>query len=395
MNRRQSRRGSVLGGAGLMLFALPFAGVGIFMTVWLWREVLASREILAKWVAVPAVVESVDLKSQSGSKGGRTYQATGSFSYTYEGRTYRSERIGLSDGYDNVGDYHHAVYRELETARREERPLVCRVNPQDPTQAVLRAEWRPEMALFRALFGVVFGAAGLGIFSASLLSLGADARKTGLRKRHPHEPWLWREEWHSPVLGARLGRGMVAATAVLLWINVPTWPLWSAVRPSWEAGGAFKWVLSGALILVVLASGFCVRVIIHARKYRGARLAFHALPLRPGAAVLARLYLPQALPIGAVLKLALTNEHRVTTGRGKQRRTNTTTLWTHEQEQTGPLAPGQEVAFRCQLPNDAQPTTLDTPTDVHAWVFSAKADVPGVDLKLRFEVPVFRVEGAA
>lgn len=185
------------------------------------------------------------------------------------------------------------------------------------------------------------------------------------------------------------------AIAVLGWVNATTWPLWSALRPSWEAGGAFKWVLSGALLVVVIVSAFCARVIIHARNYRGARLAFDSLPLQPGKAVMARLYLPQALPLGAVLKLALTNEHRVTVGRGKQRRTTTTKLWTHEHEQQGPLAPGQGVEFRCRLPDDARLTTLDTPADVHAWVFTAKADVPGVDLKLSFEVPVFLKEGAA
>ena len=395
MNRWQSRRGSVLGGVGLMLFMLPFAGVGVFMTGWLWREVLTSREILAKWVAAPAVIESAQLKSQRGSKGGQTYLATGSFSYVYEGRTYRSERVGLSDGYDNVGNYHHALHRELEDARREKRMLVCRVNPENPTEAILRPEWRPEMALFKALFGVAFGGAGLGMFVGGVLSFGRESRKSGLKKRHPNEPWRWREEWQTPVLRAQLGRGMVVATVALLWINVTTWPLWSAVRPSWAAEGAFKWVLSGALLLVVVGSAFCARVIIHARKYRGARLAFDALPLRPGTAVVARLYLPQALPIGAVLKLALTSEHRVTVGSGKHRRTNTTTLWTHEQEENGPLAPGQEVVLRCRLPDDAHPTTLENPADVHAWVFTAKAEVHGVDLKLTFEVPVVRVEGAA
>lgn len=387
MNRR---RASIGGSLFLALFALPFAGVGVFMTGWLWSEVIESRKILATWAVVPAVIENAELKTSRTSKGGTTYCAVGDFSYVYEGRTYRSDRVSLSGGADNIGDFQQKLHRSMKSAMNAGRRLDCRVNPADPSQAVLNAEWRPEMALFRGVFGIAFGGIGLGMMAGCVVSLVADARQSRLKKRHPDEPWLWREEWHRSVIPAKLGAGMVAATAVLVWVNLATWPLWSAVRGVWAAEGAFKWVLSGALALVVVVSAFCVRVIIHARKYRGARLAPGSLPLRPGAPVEARLWLPQALPLGAVLKMALVSERSVTTGSGKQRRTTKTKLWSHEQEQAGPLAPGQEIVFRCRLPEDAEPTVTDSPGNGVAWRMETRAKVPGVDLKLDFELPVFR-----
>lgn len=387
--RLYSLRGSIGSWLFLMLFALPFGGVGVFMTVWMWRDVNRSREIQAKWIAVPAKIESAELKTSRGSKGGTTYEAVGSFSYVYEGKSYHGEQVGLSGGFDNVGSFQQNVHREMKTALRSGRTMEVRVNPANPSEAVLKPEWRPEMTLFRALFGLVFGGFGLGMLGGGLASLVKSAGDGRLKKRYPQEPWLWRSIWQTPSQQAQLGVGLFAAAAVLIWVNVATWPLWSAVPSVWAAGGAFKWVLSGALAVIVLISAICVRVIIHARKYRGARLDVGSLPLRPGAPVEARLYLPQALPIGAILKLTLISERSVTTGRGKQRRTDKTTLWSHSEEHPGPIAPGQEIVLRCRLPADAEQTTTEPPENTLAWRVEARAKVPGVDLKLNFELPVF------
>jgi len=380
---------SFTGWGCISLFALPFAAVGIFMTAGLWKNVRESREIISDWAIVPAVIESAELKTARGSKGGTTYNAVGAFSYVYEGRTHRSERVSLSDGGDNVSDFQQKLYHRMNAALKSGGKLDCYVNPADPAQAVLNAEWRPEMALFHAAFGLLFGGFGLSVLSGIVVTFFVWTREQRFRRLYPQEPWLWRDAWQTPVLQARLGARMVAAIAVLVWVNAVTWPLWSAVRPAWTADGGFKWMLSVVLALVVVVSAFCVRAIIHARKYRGARLDVGSLPLRPGAPFEARLYLPQALPIGAVLNLALVSERSVSTGRGKQRRTSTTKLWSREQTENGPLAPGQEIVFRCQLPATAEETSFDNRDDVTVWSFTAQADVPGVDLNLNFELPVF------
>lgn len=376
-----------------MLFSLPFAGVGVFMTGWLWKDVLESRRILHDWVPAPAVILSSELKTSRSSKGGMTYKAAGEFSYNYESRAYRSDRVSLSGGFDNIGDFQQRLNRRMRSAQQSGRKLECFVNPADPSQAVLDASSRPEMTLFRAMFGIFFGGAGLAMIGGGMLVATGTARTGRLKKRHPQEPWLWREAWQKPSIEARLGRGMAAAILALVWINLATWPLWSAVRPAWSDDGVFKWVLSGALALVVVASAFCLRVIIHARKYRGARVDLGSLPLRPGSPVEARLYVPQSLPIGATLKVAFLSERSVTTGSGKQRRTTKTKLWSHEQEISGPLAPGQEIVVRCRIPDDAEESTPDTPDNGVAWRLEARAKVPGVDLKLDFELPVFRGRG--
>lgn len=383
------RRGSLKGGVFLALFSLPFAAVGVGMTVWLWRDVMLSREIKTRWRPVPAMVREVELERHRGSKGGTTYETTATYAYTFEGRTYESSRLGLSGGADNIGDYQQKLYAELRRAQQARHPVECRVNPADPAEVVLRADWRPEMGLFHALFGLVFGAVGLGMFAGCVAGAVGGLRTSPLKRRHPQEPWLWRSEWQSPVLLAPLGRKLVVATAVLAWVHIVTAPLWSVLPASWAAGGAFKWLLSGMLLLVLVVSGFCVRTILHARKYRGARLEFDMLPLRPGAVCNARLYLPQTISLGSTLELALVCSHSVTTGSGKRRTTNTTQVWTHGETVAGLIGPQQAIPFSCRLPESAPVTAFDNPNDVHTWTFEASADVPGVDLNLKFELPVF------
>lgn len=384
-----NRPASLVGSVFMALFALTFAAIGIFMTGWLWRDVVESQRILATWVVVPAKIEAAELKTSRSSKGGKTYQSTATYVYTYNGNVYHCDRVGLSDVRDNIGNYQQRMHRLLDGAKRSGRPVDCFVNPADPVQAMLNAEWRPEMALFRAVFGIMFGGVGLSLFASVVVNARVNARKARLKRLNPQEPWLWRQEWQSPSIQARLGTGMLAAIAVLGWINLVTWPLWSALRPSWAGEGAFKWVLSAALLLVVVVSVFCVRTILHSRKYRGARLDLGSLPLRPGAPVDARLYLPQSLPHGAVLNLSLTSERRISVGQGKKRSTTVKKLWAHEQSHSGPIAPGQEIGLRCRLPAEAESTTLDNPDDQTVWTFTARADVPGVDMKLNFELPVF------
>lgn len=373
----------------MFLFSLPFAAVGVGATIWVWRDVLRSREILTTWQPVPATIEKTDLEHHRGSKGGTTYETTAVYSYVVSGKTYRSEKLGLSSGADNIGHYHENLYRELKADEASQKTVTCYVNPADPTQAILRPAWRPEMALFKSLFGLVFSAVGLGLMAGTIVGAFGQSAQSRLKTRYPQQPWLWRAEWQTPVLRARLGKRMATAAAALVIIHAATGPLWSALPAAWESSGAFKWVLSGMLALVLVLSAFCVRVILHGRKFGSSRLELDKLLLAPGSLCNTRLYLPHTIPLGATVELMLVCSHSVTTGSGKQRRTNTTKVWTHREAATGLIGPWQAIPFSCRVPADVPVTTLDSTNDVHTWTFEAKADVPGVDLNLKFELPVF------
>ena len=95
------------------------------------------------------------------------------------------------------------------------------------------------------------------------------------------------------------------------------------------------------------------------------------------------------LPAGAIITFKLACVHRVVTGSGKHSKTTTTETWSHEDSLRGPFAPGQSLDFACELPEDAPETDQQNFRDVYLWILTATADIPGVDLKVNFELPVF------
>jgi hypothetical protein len=81
------------------------------------------------------------------------------------------------------------------------------------------------------------------------------------------------------------------------------------------------------------------------------------------------------------------------TGSGKNRRTDETPLWEHEEVMPGAgrRADGIAIPVAVPLPADARETDERNSTDKVIWRLEVKAALPGVDFKGRFEVPVFRV----
>jgi hypothetical protein len=81
----------------LMLFALPFEGVGVGALVWSAWTLLDWREA-AGWVPMPAAIVAVDREEHTDSAGGTTYETTSSYRYEYEGRPYTGTRVAIDTG---------------------------------------------------------------------------------------------------------------------------------------------------------------------------------------------------------------------------------------------------------------------------------------------------------
>ena len=103
-------------GAGcLMLFALPFAAVGVGALVWSGWTLLDWREA-AGWAPVPAEIVAVDLESHTDSEGDTTYETTATYRYEYEGTSYTGTRVAIDTGADNIGSFQHRLYYDLRAA---------------------------------------------------------------------------------------------------------------------------------------------------------------------------------------------------------------------------------------------------------------------------------------
>jgi hypothetical protein len=84
------------------------------------------------------------------------------------------------------------------------------------------------------------------------------------------------------------------------------------------------------------------------------------------------------------------------TGSGKTQTVQDKILWQDEQSVApGDLYPGPDgtnIPVRFQIPWDARSTDTTDPRNSINWQLEADADVPGVDYKDNFELPVFRTK---
>ncbi|NIS89199.1 MAG: DUF3592 domain-containing protein, partial [Woeseiaceae bacterium] len=119
----------------MTLFALPFAGVGIWMG-WSIGNAVYDTVRMNSWMQVEARLLSGGYTMHSGDDS-NTYEAYADYTYVVDGRSFRSDRVSVSGGSDNIGDYQQDIGRELGSALSSGNNILVWVNPDDPAEAVI------------------------------------------------------------------------------------------------------------------------------------------------------------------------------------------------------------------------------------------------------------------
>ena len=115
------------------LFALPFFGVGVWMG-WDIGNAVYDTVRMNGWVQVEAQLHRGGYTSHTGDDSD-TYEAYAQYTYVIDGRAYTSDRVSVSGGADNIGDYQQDIGRELSNAMSRGDNILVWVNPDDPTEA--------------------------------------------------------------------------------------------------------------------------------------------------------------------------------------------------------------------------------------------------------------------
>lgn len=150
------------GGWLLGLFALPFAAVGVGMLLLSVLPTLYDWARMQWWQPVPATLVAARLETSRSSKSS-SYTVKASYRYQVAGREYQGDRVAISGGGDNVGDFQEALGARLEQALRDGAPVQVWVSPSDPTEAVIDRSLRPGLLALKMVFVVVFGGVGVGL----------------------------------------------------------------------------------------------------------------------------------------------------------------------------------------------------------------------------------------
>ena len=308
------------GSGCLMLFALPFAAVGVAAFAWSAWTLLEWREA-AGWAPVPAEIVAVDLEEHTDSEGDTTYETTATYRYDYEGTRYSGSRVAIDTGADNIGRFQQRLFEELRAARDARNPVIAYVDPGDPSRAVLNRELRPGLFALKGIFALLFGGVGFGLLFGTRYAAKKIAAEENLRGRFPAEPWRWKTEWaNGRISSPARTTAYVAIAFAVLWnlISLPA----ALIVPGEVADGNNAAAL--ALLFPLIGAGlaaWAIRSWLQLKRFKVPTLILQRLPVALGGRLKGTIRVESQVPVTADFGLELECVETRTMRRGKNRRT--------------------------------------------------------------------------
>ena len=352
---------------GLVLFGLVFFSVGAGMGVWSLHTLLSARA-MQSWDEIPAQIQECRLERSQGRKGSVSYKATATYSYTVNGKEYTSRRVALDSGSDNIGSFQRQTHETLKAAKNSGAILMGRVNPANPEDAILFWKPRPEMVLMKQGFAIVFGGVGLLILCGALF---------GGCSRHQDDRRI-RMEGANTHLGVAVAAAVFSAYVLgVFWLQVQT--LGFDGCPWWVYGPL---ILRGGLILK--AAYHWIRF----KKFGISTLEISPHPAKLRQPLRVAVHIPNRLD-SAEVHATLRCVHQYTTGSGKSRSTHKQDIWKETKQASLYTAGENESQARVDFEiGNYNATTAGHGKDGYWWELTLKSEVPGVNYKATFAVPV-------
>jgi len=361
--------GRVAGRWMATFLGILFLGIGGGIGVWS-SHTLLRAQAMQSWDEVPARIEECGLEHHRNSGGGRrggggtTYKVSATYSYTTGGQAYTGQRVTLHGGSDNVGSFQHRVYETLREAQRSGRALPCRVNPTDPHDAILFWTPRPDLVMFNLVFVIgFFGGGLLSLFAA--FSIGPKLKDGRIRM----------EEAKSLLL--------TVPPAVAISLYVP-WTLWLKIQTI--GFGGLPWWCYLPLLLVATLITVSVYLWIRLKKFGVSLLELSPCPAKAGQPLRVIIHIPCRLDseVHATFRCV----HQYSTGSGKRRTIHKENVWQEVKRLALYTAGENETQARGSFDIRNHPATAGRGHDGYWWELVLKSEVPGVNYKATFEVPV-------
>ncbi|QDT71235.1 DUF3592 domain-containing protein [Lacipirellula limnantheis] len=376
---------SLFGALFLILFALPFAGIGLYKGRECFREFWAYRQAQS-WREAPATLLKAETKEFDGDDC-TTFRATASYRYEFDGRMYVSDRVALRQSSDNVGDFQRTLGKKLQQALQRKEVVSAFVNPADPAEALLNRDFRPEMMLFDGMFALVFGAVGLGLTAGGFVAAYRLRREVKRSRQFPGKPWMWKEHWAQGKIRSS-NHVWMALVAAVLWNNM-VWPI--AIIMVWDEG---TWpelmFISIFLVIGIGLAGAAGYLWLRRWKWGVSEFEMAAIPGVLGGPLAGVIHVPRPIRTDLGVKIRFACEQSVSDGDS----TKTVTLWEEERMITRDLTIG---GVRTLIPVEfVTPYDLpDSNADDVKWKLTASARTSGVDYQAEFEVPIFKTAASS
>ncbi|MEP7353881.1 MAG: DUF3592 domain-containing protein [Acidobacteriota bacterium] len=366
------------------ILAGPLALIGTalaFVTL----RMLITLVIAQSWPTVPAIIQSVELQNEPGTRSSQRLLVT--YVYKVNGQTYTSHRFSVYTA-DNLGTFRQDALQELSGYRERQQPYPAHVNPRDPSEAILKPVLRWEALGFYLVFVTLFGGGGWAILISSYYTRIRMRKEAELIKQFPDQPWKHRVEWVGEKIPSLQKMDAIMQTSLAVVFNLTSFPV-LLVTPREVAEGHY-WALT-FLVVPLFGIGliyWSVVSIARARRFGKTWLKLETLPARPGEPLQASLFVSGALDAQQV-NVVLRCEHSYKTSNSKTTRTVTEVVWKADANVPVIQSPdGAMVVITMPVPKGFEDSARGG-RDEYDWLLSATAPLKGADFAAEFSVPVF------
>ena len=234
------------------IFALAGLGVLIFVVVPQWIKYHDAKG----WTETPATVIWSRVESRSDGDG-TTHSANIFYRYTFEGKQYSSNTLGLLSSSSSG----RAGKLEKVNAHPRDKKISCYVNPEKPWQALLERDlgW---WALF-ALFPLPFIAIGVGGLWWLLRNRSKKRKKHSSSINHKNRDITKKDDMAGKLKlkpgGKRISWLFGSIALALFWNGITSVFVWQAIQ-SWQ-GGNPDWFLTIFITpFVLIGIGFITHI---------------------------------------------------------------------------------------------------------------------------------------
>lgn len=371
----------------LLLFALPFLGIGLWMTYSVGSTFYDARS-MKNWVPVSATLSRAGYETQRGDDS-YTYEAYASYNYQYEGMLYTGDRVSISSGADNLGDYQQDMGNRLSGELSRGESVTVFVDPQSPEHSIIDRRIRWALIGFESIFVFGFGGIGLGL----IYLVFRTPKETDLSDpKYRDYPWLANDDWQSPVITSSSKGTMYATWGFAAFWNLVTAPLPFVMyrevveKQNYLALVAVLFILVGAGLLV-----WAVMRTLEWRRFGAAPLTMDPFPGSIGGHVGGHIDLNLPFDSDAHFSLTLTLLHSYVSGSGKNRSRTSSAKWQDTQgAHVAAGVKGSRLRFRFDVPEGLSESDADQREDsYYIWQLNLAADLPGVDIDRDYEIPVY------
>ncbi|MGZ7057160.1 MAG: hypothetical protein ACXVK3_16690 [Candidatus Angelobacter sp.] len=253
----------------------------------------------------------------------------------------------------------------------------------------------PHAMFLGICLGLTFTIVGVAIGAVAIYGFRKYQFQRGQQAANPASPWLWREDW-----AQGRAKSCTRSTMFQAWIFAIVWSLISMPALVFVPKAiAHQRLAIIGLIFPVCGIGLLIWAIRETLRWFEFGVTWFDMvscPLVIGREFHGNIHarFPHGADHGIRLKLSCVN--RVVTGSGKTETTNERILWREEKNVSpGELCPGpigSLIPVSFGIPWNALQTDSSNPRNSILWLLEADADVPGIDYKDVFELPVFRTQ---